>query len=198
MGHLDPKTKEAMGKAIEYTNVAFDHLTKLGVDTKHVSLQKLQEMASKQGLSQASANAARDFLRRALSNHDKRLQRRSARITHNMLVALNKAFPEVDRQLIGDIVADLDSLWDTGQELDKELEKLFRMRFPQHRNHLREFLAFIQATQIDMVEFWIGNLRKRIPKLLKALDRQEQSESRRRRKHLPKDTSKLVRQIRAR
>lgn len=197
MGHLDTKTKEAMGKANEYANVAFDHLAKLGVGMKHVSLQKLQEMASKQGLSQAAANAARGFLRRALSDHDKRLQRRSARITHNMLVALNKAFPEVDRQLIGDIVADLDSLWDTGQKLDKELKKLFQMRFPQHRNHLADFLAFIEATQIDMVEFWIGNLRKRIPKLRKDLDRQERNERRRARTKPPKQSRKLAQQMRA-
>ncbi len=197
MGQLDPKTKEAMGKANEYTNVAFDHLAKLGVGMKRVSLQKLQEMASKQGLSQAAANAARDLLRRASSDHDKKLQRRSARITHNMLVALNKAFPEVDQQLIGDIVADLDSLWDTGQKLDKELKKLFQMRFPQHRSHLADFLAFVEATQIDMVEFWIGNLRKRIPKLRKDLDRQERDERRRTRTKPSKQPRKLTQEMRA-
>src|SRR5208337_158355 len=186
-----------MGKVNEYANVAFDHLSKLGVDLKHVSFQKLQKMASKRGLSQASADAAGDLLRRALSDHDKSLQRRSARITHNMLVALNKAFPDVDRQLIGDIVADLDSLWDTGQKLDKELKKLFQMRFPQHRNHLGDFLAFIEATQMDMVEFWIGNLRKRIPKLRKALDQQERNERRRARTKPPKQSRKGAQQMRA-
>ena len=119
------------------------------------------------------------LLANAFAHQDTQLQRLSARITHNMLVALNKAFPDVDRQLIGDIVADLDSLWDTGQKLDKELKKLFQMRFPEHRNHLGDFLAFIEAVQIDMVEFWIGNLRKRIPKLRKALDQQERNERRR-------------------
>lgn len=118
----------------------------------------------------------------ALANRDTKLQRRSARITHKMLRSLKKAFPDVDPQLIGDITADLDSLWDTGQKLNKELERLFHMRFPQHRQHLREFLAFIEATQIDMVEFWIGNLRQRVPKLVKDLDRQERAERRRARR----------------
>lgn len=136
------------------------------------------------------------WLASAFASQDTQLQRRSARITHNMLVALNKAFPEVDRQLIGDIVADLDSLWDTGQKLDKELKKLFQMRFPQHRNHLADFLAFIEATQIDMVEFWIGNLRKRIPKLRKDLDRQERNERRPRTKP-PKHLRKVAQQMRA-
>jgi len=126
------------------------------------------------------------LLANAFANQDTQLQRRSARITHNMLVALNKAFPDVDRQLIGDIVADLDSLWDTGQKLDKELKKLFQMRFPEHRSHLGDFLAFIEAVQIDMVQFWIGNLRKRIPRLRKALDQQERNERRRARTKLPK------------
>jgi hypothetical protein len=137
------------------------------------------------------------LLANAFANQDRQLQRRSARITHNMLVALNKAFPDVDRQLIGDIVADLDSLWDTGQKLDKELKKLFQMRFPEHRNHLGDFLAFIDAVQIDMVEFWIGNLRKKIPKLRKALDQQERNERRRARTKPPKQARKLAQQMRA-
>jgi hypothetical protein len=137
------------------------------------------------------------LLANAFANQDTQLQRRSARITHNMLVALNKAFPDVDGQLIGDIVADLDSLWDTGQKLDKELKKLFQMRFPEHRNHLGDFLAFIEAVQVDMVEFWIGNLRKRIPKLRKALDQQERKERRRARTKLPKQPRRVAQQMRA-
>lgn len=170
------KDREAMEMAAKHTNVALDHLAKLGVASKEVLLNKLTEAPSKKTQSHATLSVAKAFLTRALKEQDISLQRRSARITHNMLVALNKAFPDVDRQLIGDIVADLDSLWDTGQKLDKELKKLFQMRFPQHRNHLGDFLAFIEATQIDMVEFWIGNLRKRIPKLRKALGQQERNE----------------------
>src|SRR5271170_6242771 len=90
----------------------------------------------------------------ALANQDAQLQRRSARVAQLMQISLEKALPDTDRQLIGDVVADLNSLWDTGQKLDKELKRLFQMRFPKHRNHLAEFLSFIQATQIDMVQFW--------------------------------------------
>jgi len=124
------------------------------------------------------AQGAMIFLDSAFANQDTEIQRRSARMVHNMLVSLKKAFPTADSQLIGHIVADLSSLWDTGQKLDKNLKRLFQMRFPQHRNHLREFLGFIEATQIDMVEFWIGNLRKRIPELRKAMDLRERSERR--------------------
>jgi hypothetical protein len=128
------------------------------------------------------AQGAMILLGSAFANQDTQIQRRSGHIVHKMLVSFKKAFPGVDAQLIGGTVADLDSLWDTGQKLDKELNKLFQMRFPQHRNHLREFLAFIEATQIEMAEFWIGNLRKRIPKLHKALDQQERTERGRARK----------------
>jgi hypothetical protein len=137
------------------------------------------------------------LLANAFASQDTQLQRRSARITHNMLVALNKAFPEVDRQLIGDIVADLDSLWDTGQKLDKELKKLFQMQFPQHRNHLADFLAFGEATQIDMVGFWIRNLRKRIPRLRVALERQERTERLRTRTKPAKNAPHLARKTRS-
>ena len=175
---MSSKEKGAVEMATELASVALDHLAKLGVVPMDLLPQKLKKIALKRGQPQETANAARDFLARALRRQDKQLQRRSARIARNTLVALNKAFPGADRQLIGDIVADLNSLWDTGQKLDKGLKKLFRMRFPQQYNSLREFLAFIEATQIGMAESWIRNLRKRIPKLRLALDRQERSDRR--------------------
>lgn len=196
MGSLDRREKEAMENAIEVTKVALDHLAKMGVDPGAVSPHRLNRLAIRRGYSRATANVAGSLLAHALKTQDKALQRRSARIAHRMQVALQKAFPELDPQFIGDIVADLNSLWDTGQKLDKQLKRLFQMRFPQHRNHLREFLAFIEATQIDMVEFWIGNLRKRIPKLRQALDRQERDE-RRARPHSPKKARKLAAKVRA-
>ncbi len=112
----------------------------------------------------------------SFARQDAALQRRSVSVAHKMLIALTKAFPDVNGRLIGDVVADLDSLWDVGQKLDMELKRLFQMQFPQHRNQLREFLNFIEAIQIDMVEYWAGNLRSRVPKLLRDLDRQERSE----------------------
>ena len=115
----------------------------------------------------------------AFAKQDVKLRRRSARIANQMQSALERAFPEVDPQFIGDIVADLDSLWDTGQRLDTGLQRLFRMRFPRDCNRLSEFLSFIQATQIEMAEFWIDNLSKKIPKLRRALDRQRQNGRRR-------------------
>jgi hypothetical protein len=112
----------------------------------------------------------------AFANQDMRLQRRSARITRNLLAALKDAAPEVDRQLIGDIVADLTSLWDTGQKLDTALNTLYQTQSDQKRIYLYDFLAFIEAIQIDMAEFWIGNLRSKIPKLRKALQKRERKE----------------------
>ena len=96
-------------------------------------------------------------------------------------IALGKAFPDTDPQVIGDVVADLDSLWDLRQKLDKDLKKLFQMRFPQDRDHLHSFLIDIEVRQLDETSYLIRRLRKRIPKLLKALDRQEPSQHRRRR-----------------
>ncbi len=180
MQPLNSKEKEAMEMAAELANVAFDHLAKLGVGSRKLSPQKLKTTALKQRQSEATANAARDLLGAALRRQDKGLQRRSARIARNTLAALIKAFPGADPQLIGDIVADLNSLWDTGQKLDQQLKKLHHMRFPRNRDQLHEFLAFIEATQIGMAESWIRNLRKRVPKLRRALDRQERNERRRR------------------
>jgi hypothetical protein len=138
--------------------------------------EAIERVAKLRGPAKAH-KAALILLGRGLANHDTAQRQRSVRITKSMLTAFRRAFPEVDHQVIGDIVADLDSLWDTGQQLDGELRKFFRMRFPQDREELREFLAFIEAVQIEMVGFWIGNLRNRIPKLLHALDRQKKKRS---------------------
>lgn len=132
----------------------------------------------------------------AFANQDPQLQRRMVRIAHNMLVAFDKALPEVDRQLIGDVVADLTSLWNLRQKFDKGLKKLFQMRFPQHRDHLHSFLIDIEVRQLDEATYLIGRLRKRLPKLLKDLDRQERNERRRSRRKPPKRPQKSRRLIR--
>jgi hypothetical protein len=148
-----------MKMATETTSKAIERVAKLKEPTK-------------------AQKTALTWLGRGLANVDTAQQQRSARITKRMITAFRSAFPEVDHQLIGGIVADLDSLWDTGQQLDGELRRFFRMRFPQDREELRGFLAFIEAVQIDMVGFWIGNLRNRIPRLHRALDRQKKKRSR--------------------
>lgn len=141
---------------------------------KTATEQVIEKISKLKGPNKAQQGAM-IWMASAFANQDVELQRRSVRIANRMQVSLQKAFPEVDPEFIGDVVADLDSLWDTAQKLNMELEDLFRMRFPRDRNRLAEFLSFVEATQIDMVEFWIGNLRKRIPKLRRALDRQGRS-----------------------
>jgi len=123
----------------------------------------------------------------AFANRDTQLQGHSARMAQQTQVALQKAFPDTDPLFIGDVVADLNSLWDLRQKLDKDLERLFRMRFPQHRNHLRSFLIDIGVRQLDEGTYLIRRLRKRLPKLLKDLDRLERVERRHTRPNRPAD-----------
>ena len=143
--------------------------------SKNTETDELIERMSKLKGPNRAEQGAMLWMGAAFAKQDVDLRRRSARIARQTQMSLRRAFPDVDPQLIGDVVADLNSLWDVAQKLDKELKKLFHMRFPQHYNHLGEFLSFIEATQIDMVEFWIGNLRRRIPKLRKALDRRQRT-----------------------
>ncbi len=97
------------------------------------------------------------------------LQRRSAVIAHKTQIALEKALPNVDTETIGSFVANIDSIWDTGQKLDRELNRLFRMQFPRDREQLREFFSFVEAIQIEMTLFWIGKLKRTVPALRDAL-----------------------------
>jgi hypothetical protein len=136
---------------------------------------------------------AMHWIARASASRDKTLQRRSARVAQHMQSSLQKAFPDVDAEFIGFVVADLDSLWDLRQKLDTDLKKLFRMRFPQHRSHLHSFLIDIETRQLEEGSYLIRRLRKRLPKLLKELDRQERAEPRVRGKH-PTTAPKLASQ----
>jgi hypothetical protein len=105
----------------------------------------------------------------AIRKRGEELQRQSAEIARKLQIALEAGLPEIESRTIGAVVADIDSLWDTGQKLDKELKRLFRMKFPRDRERLREFFSFIEAIQVEMGTFWIGNLKRRVPTLRKAL-----------------------------
>jgi hypothetical protein len=168
--------------------------TRVKFPKKTATEQVIEKISKLKGPNKAQGGAVL-WMASAFASLDAQLQRRSARIAHQMQVSLERAFPDMDPQDIGDVVADLDSLWDLGQKLDKELMRLFQMRFPQHRNHLYTFLIDIEVRQLDEASYLIGRLRKRVPKLLKELDRQERSERRRARTKLPKQPRKLARQM---
>ncbi|MHB8484499.1 MAG: hypothetical protein ACYDCM_02030 [Candidatus Acidiferrales bacterium] len=163
---------------------------------KTVTEEVIEKISNLKGPNKAQQGAML-WMASAFASQDVKLGHRSARIAHQMQVSLQKAFPDMDPQFIGDIVADLNSLWDLRQKLDKDLKRLFQMRFPQHRNHLHSFLIDIEVRQLDEASYLIRRLRKRVPKLLKALDRQERGERRRTRTNRPKTVPKLVAQAHA-
>lgn len=109
----------------------------------------------------------------ARANRDVKLQRRSIRVAHQMQISLERAFPELDAKFIGDVVADLNSLWDLGQKLDKMLKMLFGMRFPRDHNQLRRFLIDVEVRQLGEASYLISRLNRRVPALLRSLDRQD-------------------------
>jgi hypothetical protein len=87
--------------------------------------------------------------------------------------AVQEALPDTAPELIGGILAGLLDLWETGQKLDKELQRLTEFRFPQDRELLRDVLIWVSAIQIDMASCWIGQVKSDLPKLLRELDRFE-------------------------
>lgn len=111
----------------------------------------------------------------AEAHQDRTLIHRSIRFTGDVVSALKKAMPEVDPELIGSMVAALTDLWETGQTLDKELKKLAKLRLPQDRERLRDTLVWLDAIQVDMASYWIREVRRDLPRLLDALNRQERN-----------------------
>jgi hypothetical protein len=95
--------------------------------------------------------------------------RRSMRLVHSLVHSLESAFPLVNRRVIGDIVADLDDLWDYGQELDHYLWGLCKMRLPRDRNEMQRALVGIDVQQFDYAKNCIERLHKNLPKLVRYL-----------------------------
>ena len=141
--------------------------------------EEMSETISKPKGPNKAQQGAMLWIAKAFAKQDAGLQRRSVRIAHQMQVSLQKAFPDIDPHFIGDVVADLNSLWDLRQKLDKDLKWLFQMRLPKHRYHLRSFLIDIEVRQLDDASYLIRRLRKRFPTLLSSLARQERREHRR-------------------
>jgi hypothetical protein len=123
--------------------------------------------------------AALGLLKRAAVNVDHKLLQQSRQIRHRLTHALDKALPNVNPQMIGEVTADLESLWEYGQKLDKQLRSLCRMRLPEDRKGMQEVLVAIEVDQFDYVRLCLRRLRKKLPELYEALDRQTRSPRRR-------------------
>jgi hypothetical protein len=111
--------------------------------------------------------------RRITRAQKNKLIERSLALMRKAICVVKEALPDTDPELIGGFFADLLDLWETGQKLDKELHRLTKLRFPEDREHLYDILIWISAIQVDMGSYWIGEVKKDIPKLLRALDKSE-------------------------
>jgi hypothetical protein len=109
--------------------------------------------------------------RRITKAQKDKLIERSLVLMRKAICVVQEALPDTDPELIGGFFANLLDLWETGQKLDKELHRLAKLQFPQDREHLHDILIWIDAIQIDMGSFWISQVKKDIPKLLRALDK---------------------------
>jgi hypothetical protein len=119
---------------------------------------------------QGVARAAGALLKWANSERDEVLSRRSQSLLRGAIRTTKTALPDTDPELIGGIFADILDLWETGQKLDKELRKLTKLRMPRDQEQMRAILLWIEAIQLDLALYWIKEVKKDIPKLLRALD----------------------------
>jgi hypothetical protein len=153
---------------------------KLGARTES---DKLYEKISKVKGPGAELRMFNILLTNSLSHLDS--QRRSGwdkrvgKTIKGLLRALKEALPHTDPRLIGDFVADVEDLWEYGQKLDEHFKVLLRMTFPKHSEHLRELLLSIKYEQCDESWAHIERLKKSLPQLIKALDRQPPSSGQR-------------------
>ncbi len=119
---------------------------------------------------QMAAKAAGALLKWSNSKGDHTLTKVGLDFMGKATNALKRALPDTDPELIGGFLANLFDLWETGKTLDSELQKLIKLHLPQDRERLHDILIWIDAIQIDMASYWISEVKKELPKLLKALD----------------------------
>jgi hypothetical protein len=141
--------------------------------------QKLFEQLSKLKGSQASLKRVKSLVAAADLQQNRGLVRRSLRLMNGIIHALKKAAPNLPPELVGGFAANLLDLWETGQKLDERLRELSRLHSPRDRERLRDCLIWIDAIQIDMGSYWIEEVEKVLPKILRGLDRQERNEHKR-------------------
>jgi len=122
------------------------------------------------------------WIKSAVAELDLKRQRGMVRVANNTASALKKAFPELGHSLLDETADDIASLWNLRKKLDDDLNRLFDLRFPRHYNHLRSLLVDIEVRQLDEGTYLINRLRKRISKLIRALDRRERASRPRREK----------------
>jgi hypothetical protein len=116
-----------------------------------------------------------DVRLRAERKKRRALIRRSIGLMRQAIRVVKEALPETDPELIGGLFANLLDLWETGQTLDEKVKEICKMRLPRDRGRLRDVLIWIEAIQLDMASFWIDEVKKDVPKLLRALDRLERN-----------------------
>lgn len=121
------------------------------------------------------AGAIGGLLKWSDSGRDETLHRRSIQLMRQVMRSLREALPNTAPELIGSMCAHLFDLWETGQALDKRLKEVRGMRFPRDYERLRGVLKWTEAIQLDMASFWAGEVKKDLPKLLDALDRQQRN-----------------------
>jgi hypothetical protein len=128
--------------------------------------QSLVEALSKPGRAKA-VGALVDW---ANSGVDQTLTQRSLRLMRACIHAVKSALPDKDPELIGGFFANLLDIWETGQRLDTLLKDLAKSRLPRDEERLRNTLLWIDAIQVDMASYWIREIKRDLPKVLKALD----------------------------
>ena len=151
--------------------MAHDGGSKMKFPKKTIAEEFLDKSSKLRGPNKG-LQAAAMMLGDAAARVDHKLVKRSTNLAHRLLLSLKKALPETDPQLIGDFVAEVSDLWDYGQKLDKTLNEISHMRFPQHREHMREALVASEVQQFDSAIDCIKGLQKTLPKLKQGLDRQ--------------------------
>jgi hypothetical protein len=107
---------------------------------------------------------------------------RSVHLMRGAIRAVKKVLPDTNPELIGGYFANLLDLWETGQELETKLREICTVRRPRDRKRLRDALLWIEAIQLDLGSYWIGEVKKDTPKLLRALDRLDRESRPRKRK----------------
>lgn len=113
--------------------------------------------------------AAARFVREIEARIDRRMIRKVVNLSRRLNAVLSAASPRSTKDLISGVAVDLSDLWEVGQEHERRIAKLLKMRFPRDKARLEDMLYDFEIRLIYHAEWHLRHLKKRLAQLRRDL-----------------------------
>jgi hypothetical protein len=100
---------------------------------------------------------------------NKKLIRRTQRLTQQLCTVLHKASPRSRKNLIASLAVDLGDIWAIGERFRAYLKQVQRMSFPRDGDKFGKLLARLEGDLLWETQYHLTSLERDLPKLHKDM-----------------------------